>query len=213
MRNSHGLLLLSGGFDSPVAGFMVKEKGATVGAVHFSSEPFSGNEPEVKSRLLVLNLGFEELLVVPLGAALETIAQRCEHRLYFVLMKRLMLRMAEKLANDWSYNFLITGESLGQVSSQTLANLSVIHNAITIPILRPLIGLSKEEIIDMARKIETYEISKGPEVCDMLGPKHPATRAKLAAVEAEEAKLDMGELIPAALSSLKTVFSREKSPT
>ena len=206
MKNSRGLLLLSGGFDSPVAGYLVKEKGSTVGAVHFSSEPFSGNEPEIKSRTLSQRLAFEELLIVPLGSALEAIAQTCEHRLYFVLMKRLMLRIAEKLAKEKSYDFLITGESLGQVSSQTLPNLSVIHEVATIPIARPLIGWSKEEIIGLARKIGTYEISKGPEVCDLLGPKHPATKAKLFLVRDEEAKLDIDKLLLSALSGLKRVL-------
>ncbi len=206
MKIGRGLLLLSGGFDSPVAGFMLKKKGATVGAIHFSSEPFSGNEAELKCRILARHLAFEELYVVPLGSALETIAQRCKHRLYFVLMKRLMLRIAENLAKNRNYDFLITGESLGQVSSQTLSNLSVIHNATAIPVMRPLIGLSKEEIIGLTRKIGTYEISKGPEVCDLLGPKHPATRAKLSMVEEEETKLELDRLISTALSDLKTAF-------
>jgi thiamine biosynthesis protein ThiI len=184
-----GRLLLSGGFDSPVAGYLVKKQGAEVLAVHFSNEPFAGTEPAKKSRELAETLGFKKFLIIDLSATLMKISQTCIHAYYFVLSKRLMLREAEKLAKKEECDFLITGESLGQVSSQTLSNLQVIDRAVSIPVVRPLIGFDKEEIIRLSRQLGIYELAKGKECCDALGPAHPATVSTEGIIQEEEAKL------------------------
>ena len=117
-----------------------------------------------------------------------------------------MYKVAELLAKKLNYNYLLDGCNVGQVSSQTLSNLSVITYAINIPVLRPLLCYDKDQIIQLARKFETYEISKGPEMCNVLGPKHPATRSNLDIIEKEEAKLNMNNLLESSLSNLRKVL-------
>ncbi len=184
-----GLLLLSGGFDSPVAGWMMKQKGAKLSAIHFSSELVTDRSPEEKSKRAAEILGIQNLIVVDISGELLEISKKCDHKLYFVLMKRLMYRLAEKIAEKEGCDFLVTGENLGQVSSQTLDNLIVIDKSVKMPVIRPLIGFDKQEIIDLAKQIGTYEISKGPEHCDALGPEHPYTKTTLEEVLIEESKI------------------------
>ncbi len=181
-----GLLLISGGFDSPVAGYLMQQKGLEIIAVHFSYEPLTDNGPEIKSKKAAEVLNFKKFIVVNIAKECEQIAKNCNHRLYFVLTKRLMLKKAEEIAKKENCVFLITGENLNQVSSQTTTNLQSITNAIKIQVLRPLLTYDKEEIIKLARKIGTYDTSCGPEVCDILGPKHPATRSTIKEVIEEE---------------------------
>ena len=183
------VLLLSGGIDSPVAGWVMKQKGLEITPVHFANYPFTEKEPEEKSQRIVETLGFGKLIVNDLGKEFSRIASLCNHRYYFVLSKRLMLREAEKTAKALGAKFLVTGENLGQVSSQTLKNLAVITKAVKTPVLRPLLAFEKQEIIDLAKKIGTYEISSGKEHCDALGPKHPSTGVSEEKVLAEEQKL------------------------
>ena len=197
------LLLLSGGIDSPVAGHLMAERGLVLDGVHFSLEPITDDAAAVKSRKLAQRIGLGHLYVAIIGAAFADVAARCNRRLYFVLTKRLMIRCAEALARREGHRFLVTGESLGQVSSQTLANLAAIDAAASIPVLRPLIGFDKTEIIHLARSIGTYAISEGPEICDLLGPAHPATQARLSDVEAEEAKLDVPRLVASILDRIR----------
>ncbi len=182
-----GLLLLSGGIDSPVAGYLLRKKMDII-AVHFSQEPFTNKMPEEKCEKLAKQLGIK-LIVKNLGEELENISKKCDHRYYFILMKRLLLREAEKIAKKEKCDYLITGEALAQVSSQTLDSLVAIDCAVKMPVLRPLIGFNKQEIIDVAIEIGTFDISKGPEMCDVLGPKHPTTAPDLKAVLEEEKKL------------------------
>lgn len=189
------LLLLSGGIDSPVAGHLLQRLGATVGAVHFSLEPFTDDAPERKSRELAERLGFRPFYAVPAGDAFAEVAKRAGHRYYFVLSKRLMVRAAEQLALREGFDALATGEALGQVSSQTLPHLGAIQRAAAMPVLRPLLGHDKTEITAIAERIGTFELSKGPEVCDVLGPDHPATAATVERIEAEEARLDVEGLV------------------
>jgi thiamine biosynthesis protein ThiI len=197
------LLLLSGGIDSPVAGHLASRQGLDVLAVHFSLEPITDDTAAVKSRKLAERLGLSRLFVVTVGPAFAEIAERCEKKLYFVLSKRLMVRIAEAIARREGCDYLLTGESLGQVSSQTLQNLRAIDAAASMVVLRPLIGFDKEETIRIARQIGTYQISEGPEICDLLGPAHPATRAALERVLAEEARLDLDRLVREALGAAK----------
>ncbi len=197
------LLLLSGGIDSPVAGHLMARRGLEVLAVHFSLEPITDDAAAVKSRRLAERLGISKLVVVTVGPAFAKIAKVCDLKLYFVLSKRLMVRIAEAIAKREGCAYLITGESLGQVSSQTLPNLRAIDAASTIVVLRPLIGFDKEETVRIAREIGTYEISEGPEICDLLGPAHPATKASVENVLAEETRLDVDRLVRDALASAR----------
>lgn len=198
-----GLLLLSGGIDSPVAGHLISRRGLEVLAVHFSLEPITDDTAAVKSRKLAERLGLSRLFVVTVGPAFAEIAERCDKKLYFVLSKRLMVRIAEAIARREGCDFLVTGESLGQVSSQTLQNLRAIDAAASMVVLRPLVGFDKEETVRIAREIGTYGISEGPEICDLLGPAHPATRAAVDRVLAEEARLDLDRLVREALATAK----------
>lgn len=183
------LLLLSGGYDSAVAGYIIQKKGLEIIAVHFSYEPLTDNSPELKSRKISEMLKFKKFISINISKECETIADKCRRDLYFVLAKRLMLRKAAETAKKEGCEFLITGEALGQVGSQTLSNLRTITEVSKIPVLRPLLAYDKEAIIRLARQIGTYEVSSGPEVCDILGPKHPATRSKIEDARKEELKL------------------------
>ncbi|MBI4020672.1 MAG: hypothetical protein HY369_00345 [Candidatus Aenigmarchaeota archaeon] len=182
-----GLLLLSGGIDSPVAGSLL-QKDMDLEAVHFSFAPLTNDEPEEKCRALAGKLGIR-LHVINIASDLQRIAQLCDRKYYFVLMKRLMLRRAEALAKKQGCDVLVTGESLGQVSSQTVDNLRAIDAATGMTVLRPLIAMDKEEIIKIAERIGTFAVSCGKEMCDVLGPDHPETRARLADVERQEQQL------------------------
>ncbi len=197
------LLLLSGGIDSPVAGHLIARQGLEVLAVHFSLEPITDDAAAVKSRRLAERLRLSKLFVVTVGPAFAEIAKACDRRLYFVLSKRLMVRIAEAIAKREGCAYLLTGESLGQVSSQTLPNLRAIDAAASMVVLRPLIGFDKEETVRIAREIGTYEISEGPEICDLLGPTHPATKASVEQVLGEEAGLDVGRLVREALATAR----------
>ena len=212
-KGDRALLLLSGGIDSPVAGYLMVQRGLRLEAVHFSLEPITDDAAAVKSRKLAERLGFGRLHVAVVGRAFAEIADRCNQRLYFVITKRLMVRCAEALARREGHRFLVTGESLGQVSSQTLANLAAIDAAASMPVLRPLIGFDKQEIVDLARRIGTYAISEGPEICDLLGPAHPTTQARLADVEAEEAKLALGGLVAGIVAGIRADPAKPSWPT
>lgn len=201
----NGVLLLSGGFDSPVAGDLALANGRQLEAVHFSMEPFTDDASVRKARVLAHQLGIPRLTVIPIGDELAEFTRHCEHRHYFVLMKRLMMRIAEEFARRGDASFLVTGENLGQVSSQTLPNLAVIDAATTLPILRPLLGYDKQDIIRHAMRLGTFETSKGPEICDVLGPKHPSTASTAQAIQREEAKLDVDALVRRALAKASTV--------
>lgn len=196
-----GLLLLSGGIDSPVAAHLLQAQGAVLEAVHVSLEPYTDDSPERKSRELARALGLGAFATVPGGDANAAFAQADPKR-YFVLSKRFLLRCAERLAPARGATFLATGENLGQVSSQTLHNLAAIDAAVELPVLRPLLAMDKVEIMAIAGRIGTMETSKGPELCDVLGPKHPATRASAAEAKAAEAKVPYEDLLEKALAGV-----------
>lgn len=196
-----GMVLLSGGFDSPVAAKWALDQGHGLDAVHYSMEPFTDDASVRKAAVLARILGLPRLTVVPLGHQLGELAKRCDSRHYFVLQKRLMVRVAERLARRTGATYLLTGENLGQVSSQTLVNLGAIDAIATLPVVRPLLGLDKEDIIDEAKAIGTYETSCGPEVCDVLGPKHPNTAVRMERIVEEETKVDIAALVEAAVAS------------
>lgn len=197
-----GILLLSGGIDSPVAASLLQGRGAALDAVHVGLEPYTDGTPEAKARALARLVGIRSFAVVQGGEANAALAQ-ADHKRYFVLSKRFMLRCAERLAPARGASFLATGENMGQVSSQTLANLAAIDAAVAMPVFRPLLGLDKVEIMAIAGGIGTLETSKGPELCDVLGPRHPATRSTAAEAAAAEALLDYEALLAKALDGVR----------
>jgi len=195
------LLLLSGGIDSPVAGFLVKDK-AEITCLHFSSEKITGTQSIEKSRKLAEKLK-SKFFVIDFSDALQEIVKKTERKYYFVLMKRLMLKTAEKICETNDFDLIVTGENLGQVSSQTLENLVSISFDVKVPIIRPLLGMDKQEIVDLAKQNKTYELSIGPETCDALGPDKPATKSIKEKIIEEEKKADFSKLIKELLSDFK----------
>lgn len=186
-----GLLLLSGGIDSAVAGGIIKEKEHEVSTLHYSIKLATRGEEEEKCREIVNKLGFNDLVIEDMADEFMKISEQVNKRYYFVLTKRLMLRRAEEIAREKDFDFLITGEAMSQVSSQTPWNLKVIDEAVDMPVARPLVGMDKEEVIEKARELGTYEVSTGPEICDVLGPNKPVTRTTVEKVKKLEGKINL----------------------
>ncbi len=199
------LLLISGGLDSPVAGFLAK-KNFSLTAIHFSQEPFTDDTPKKKSLACAKKLGLKELFVSNAGEELKQIAEKSYREYYFVLMKILFLKASEKIALREKIDFLITGESLGQVSSQTMSNLQTIDSQISMEIYRPLLFLEKQEIVNISMKEGFYEISKGPEMCDILATGKPKTRTSLEKIEEEMKKCEMEKLVESVVKKTENVF-------
>ena len=186
------IALVSGGIDSPVAVARMAKAGWKIYPMHCSQEPITGREAEEKTLSTLTHLAnpdgplaqysskiIKELMVIPVGETLAKFTNPSSHRDYFVHMKRLFNQLGCLIAKDVGATHLLTGENLGQVSSQTLGNLGAVELAASLPVLRPLLGLDKQEIVDEARTLGTFEISKGPELCDALGPKRPTTVANI----------------------------------
>ena len=206
------LLLLSGGIDSPVAGYMMAKRGAAVEALHFESIPYTSELAKEKvmslASLLCEYTGRMKVNVISLTAIQEEI-KRCAAEDYFtLLLRRSMMRLAERVAKAQRCDALITGESLGQVASQTMKALRVTDSAVDMPVFRPCIGLDKEEIIRTARAIGTFETSIIPyeDCCTVFTPKHPKTQPELEKVLAEEAKIDFGTLEDAAFENIESRY-------
>jgi tRNA uracil 4-sulfurtransferase len=193
--------LISGGIDSPVAAYRLMQRGCRIIFVHFHSVPYQDRTSQEKVRRLVQRLNRHQfssrLYLVAFGEIQRQIVASVARPLRVVLYRRMMLRIAEAIARKEKAKALVTGESLGQVASQTLDNMAVIQQAARLPILRPLVGMDKQEIIDQARRIGTFEISSisDQDCCQLFVPAHPATKARLNAVEAEESKLALAELV------------------
>jgi thiamine biosynthesis protein ThiI len=202
--------LISGGFDSPVAAYRMMQRGCRVIFVHFHSAPYQDKTSQDKVRELVKLLTRHQfqsrLYMIPFGEIQRQIVAAVARPLRVVLYRRMMLRIAEKIARRERAKALITGESLGQVASQTLDNMTVIQQAAIMPILRPLVVMDKQEIVDQARRIGTFDISSVPDqdCCQLFVPKHPATRARFDEVAADEAKLDVNELAGYGLENAST---------
>ena len=198
--------LLSGGIDSPVAAWRVMRRGCRVFFVHFHSYPILSRASQEKARELVGVLTrFQydsRLLLVPFGQIQQQVVLAVAPPLRVVIYRRLMMRIAEAVARRNRAQALVTGEVVGQVASQTLENLSSIDRVVTMPILRPLVGMDKDEITAEAQRLGTYPISIIPDqdCCTLFTPRHPATKAKLSEVEREEAALPIDEIVTAALN-------------
>lgn len=199
------IALLSGGQDSPVAIDLLKNKLEII-AVHFHQLPLTDEHEIEKVKHLQKQLGVKKLYLVPYADLFKEIISKCERRYYFILTKVAMLRAAEILAEKEHAEFLITGENLSQVSSQTLSNLVSITKPIKMTILRPLLTYDKLEIINHGQKIGTFEISKGPEICCLLGPKKPATKSEPEKIQNELNKIPLDNLILKQLDKAEIIF-------
>jgi thiamine biosynthesis protein ThiI len=198
--SGRGVVLMSGGIDSPVAAYRMMRRGLRCFFLHFSGMPLTGPESIYKAYALVRELnrfqGGSRLFVVPFGKAQQALASSGADRLLIMAQRRLMLRTGEALARRLSSTALITGDSLGQVSSQTLTNIRALDDAVRLPILRPLIGWDKSEIMTEARRIGTLAISELPDqdCCTLLTPRRVETRARLDDLHRIEGRLDISEL-------------------
>ena len=211
MGGMKALSLISGGIDSPVSSYLMLRKGVELVYIHFHSFPIVSRASIYKVMQLVKLLSKYRspsiLYLIPLGEIQTYLRTRVDPRYLIILYRRFMLRIAEKIAEREEMSAIVTGESLGQVSSQTLQNLKVIEEAIRIPILRPLIGLDKEEIVDIAKRIGTYEISIKPQedCCTLFVPKRQITAARLEDIKRIEKDLPIKELVESALKKVEKV--------
>lgn len=209
--NGRATLLLSGGIDSPVAGWMIAKRGVSVSAVHFYSFPYTSERAREKvldlARILSESLCGIRVHVVPFTDIQMQIHEKCHEDYTTIIMRRYMMRIANEIAKKEHAQALITGESIGQVASQTMHALSCTDAVAEIPVFRPLIGFDKSEIIDIARKIGTYETSNLPyeDCCTVFTPRHPATRPKMEIILEGESKLDSEALIAAALEGTEVI--------
>lgn len=207
-----GLLLISGGIDSPVAGHMIAKRGMAVECIHFHSYPYTNMQAKEKVIELTKVLGGyccgTTLNIVSVTHIQEEIHKKCNGEYMVTLLRRFMMRIAERVAKKVGAQCIITGESLGQVASQTIEGMTSSNSVIReLPVLRPLCGFDKNEIIERSRAMGAYEISIQPyeDCCTVFLPKHPVTRPKLQDVLAEESKLDVEGLVEEALSSIEIV--------
>lgn len=215
--NGRGLVLLSGGIDSPVAAFMMAHRGMYIEAVHFHSYPYTSERAWEKVRdlagILTDYCGKFRVFSVNLLPIQEQIVQNCPEDETTILVRRFMMRIAEKIARREGDLMLITGESLGQVASQTAASIVVTDAAVSLPVMRPLIAMDKTEIMDRAREIGTFEISIQPfeDCCTVFLPKHPVTQPKLERIEESESRLDVEGLVSAAVDAAEVFLITQRS--
>ena len=209
------LLLLSGGIDSPVAGYMTAKRGVEIEAVYFETPPYTSEAAKDKvislARKLAEYTGGVKVHCVSLTEIQDEIAAKCDERFFTILLRRFMVRTAEAIARRSGSHALITGESIGQVASQTMLSLVATDEPAGLPVFRPCIGLDKEEIIVRARQIGTFDISTLPyeDCCAMFTPRHPNTRPTLDAVHEEESKLDVEPLVQRAMATDKWVWAKK----
>ncbi|WP_282926061.1 tRNA uracil 4-sulfurtransferase ThiI [Helcococcus kunzii] len=205
------ILLLSGGIDSPVAGFEMARRGVEIAAVHFHSYPFTSERAQDKVKRLAEKMSIYletiKLFQINLLPIYTAINKNCKARFTTILSRRFMMRISEILADKYRYDGFVTGEALGQVASQTIQSISVVNDATRLPIFRPLINMDKSEIIEKAKWIETYDISIEPydDCCSFFAPDRPATKPRLYDILREEEKLDVEALIEEALGSLEII--------
>ena len=204
-------LLLSGGIDSPVAGYMVAKRGVTLEAVHFFASPYTSELAKEKvlslAKIVGGYTGGMRVHVVPFTKAQLAIRDNCPEEHLTLIMRRMMMAAAEKIAVQNKCQALVTGESIGQVASQTLWALAVTDNAVSMPVFRPCIGMDKEEIVRLARKIGSFETSILPyeDCCTVFTPRHPSTRPTLEKVLLSEGKIDAAALVDEAVAGTEIV--------
>ena len=209
--NGKAMLLISGGIDSPVAGYMIAKRGVALSAVHFYSYPYTSERARDKvvelTRLVSDYAGEIDLYLVPFTEIQLTIYEKCPSSETTVLMRRLMMKIAEIIANKCGAQALITGESIGQVASQTMDSLACTDDAVALPVFRPLIGFDKEEIVERAQQIGTFETSILPyeDCCTVFVPVHPVTRPKVEQLRKSESLVDFAPMIDKAIQSTEVV--------
>ena len=207
--SGNAAILISGGIDSPVAAYMMAKRGLKFTAVHFASPPYTSKRAEDKVVRLLRRVsryaGRMTMYTVPFTKIQKTIKNECPEELFTIIMRRLMMQISSRIAADNDCTALITGESLGQVASQTIGALSCTDDAADLLVFRPLIGMDKQEIIDISYKIDTYDISIEPyeDCCTVFTPKHPRTRPVLKYVKEAQEKANFEPMIEEALANLK----------
>ncbi|NLI57275.1 MAG: tRNA 4-thiouridine(8) synthase ThiI [Clostridium sp.] len=214
--NGKAMLLLSGGIDSPVAGWMIGKRGVEIEAVHFYSYPYTSERAKEKvidlARILCEYCYKINLYVVPFTDIQLEINEKCPHEQSTIIMRRAMMKIAEKIAKKTGANALITGESIGQVASQTIESLAVTNESVDLPVFRPLIGMDKNEVVILAKKINTYETSILPyeDCCTVFVPKHPNTKPKLERIIMSEKKADLENLMKKAIEDTEMLTITRK---
>ena len=209
--NGRVVSLLSGGIDSPVSTYMIAKRGVSVIPVHFFSFPYTSMQAKEKviqlTRLLTRYCGRLKLEVVPLTHIQEEIREKCPEELFTIIMRRFMMRLANRVADANGCKALVTGENLGQVASQTMEAMAVTEECAALPVLRPVIGLDKQEIVERAVKIGTYETSILPyeDCCTVFTPRRPKTKPRLGDVLAAEANLDVEALVNEAYDGIESI--------
>ena len=208
----HAVSLLSGGIDSPVASWMIAKRGIALEMVHFHSYPYTSKEAEDKvielGRLITPWCGNLVIQLVPFTEIQEELRRKCPEELFTIVMRRFMIRIAEKIAIKVGAKALVTGDCLGQVASQTMEALQAVDSVCNMPIFRPVIGMDKEEIVQVARKLGTFETSILPyeDCCTVFTPRHPRLRPMPGEVEYAEEKLDIEKLVNDAVENARRVF-------
>ena len=206
-----GLLLLSGGIDSPVAGFMMAKRGMRINALHFHSYPYTGlfaKEKVIKlARLVSEYSGKMTLHIVKFTEIQEAIHEHCDESFMITLMRRFMMRIAQRISEENGYQAIITGESLGQVASQTIESMTSSNSVVTMPVLRPVVAFDKDDIIAISEKIGTFETSILPyeDCCTVFLPKNPQIKPKMEKILEQERKLDVETLIQNALMQIEVL--------
>ena len=213
--NGVAVTLLSGGIDSPVSTYMIARRGVRLIPVHFFSFPYTSEQAKEKvvelATLLTDYCGKMTIEVVPFTHIQEEIRDKCPEEYFTLIMRRFMMRLAEKIALYYGAGAIVTGENLGQVASQTMEAMAVTRAVTTLPIVQPLIGFDKEEIVRLARKIGTFGTSILPyeDCCTVFTPRHPRTKPKLKDVEAVEAALDVDDLVEEAFNGIEQIPAGE----
>lgn len=209
--NGNAITLLSGGIDSPVSSYMIAKRGIHLIPVHFFSFPYTSQQAKEKvvelARLLTAYCGSMTLEIVPFTHIQEEIRDKCPEEYFTLIMRRFMMRIAEQIALRTGSKAIVTGENLGQVASQTMEAMATTQAVTSLPVLQPLIGMDKEEIVKAARRIGTFETSILPyeDCCTVFTPRHPKTHPKVFEVEAAESVLDVKALVEEALSGIERI--------
>ena len=209
--NGTAVTLLSGGIDSPVSSYMIAKRGVHLIPVHFFSFPYTSQQAKEKvielAQIITAYCGKMTMEIVPFTHIQEEIRDKCPEEYFTLIMRRFMMRIAQRIAMDNNARAIVTGENLGQVASQTMEAMASTQAVLQLPVLQPLIGMDKEEIVRLARKIGTFETSILPyeDCCTVFTPRHPRTRPKLREVEAAESALDVDALVEEAVKGIEKV--------
>ena len=214
--NGVAVTLLSGGIDSPVSSYMIAKRGVRLIPVHFFSFPYTSQQAKAKvvelARILTRFCGKMTLEVVPFTHIQEEIRDKCPEEYFTLIMRRFMMRIAERIANEWNAKAIVTGENLGQVASQTMEAMASTQAVLSLPVLQPLIGMDKEEIVQLSRKIGTFDTSILPyeDCCTVFTPRHPRTRPKVSEVAAAESALEVDALVEEAFRGIERITAEHE---